>query len=247
MYMFGLSPIRTKLQSNLADIMMCARAVGIMKAKQVEIEAVAAKEMERLGLTPVGSQEGTVENIVMCQRLAQVEDEPKKLKNFGETSSSQGPPTARLKADLEKAQQLLAMQQQKSVEQANRLSQIEAQLKTYGRKLELASKRKQRIIADLELKNQEARQSAEKLKNAESLLVAEHESRLAKEAELQDQAKHLEEELEASRAALKIYQEAEPGRFTVLRQQYLRSDQFLEKATSRIVRSFELAINVTLC
>ncbi|XP_042423342.1 uncharacterized protein LOC122010947 [Zingiber officinale] len=160
----------------------------------------------------------------MCQRLAQVEDELKKFKISGEASSSQGPPIARLQADLEKAQQLLSAEQQKSADQANRLGQIEAQLKTYDRKLNLAFTRKQRAIDDLEQKNKEARQLAEKLKNAKNSLVAERESHSAKEAELQDQVKRLEEDLEASRVALTAYQEAEPGRFAVLRQQYLRSD-----------------------
>lgn len=39
--------------------MMHAQAADIMKVRQAEIEAAAAKEMERLGLTTVGSQEGT--------------------------------------------------------------------------------------------------------------------------------------------------------------------------------------------
>ncbi|XP_042466010.1 tropomyosin-like [Zingiber officinale] len=180
------------------------------------------------------------------ERLAQVEDELKKLKISGEASSSQGPPITRLQADLEKVQQLLAVEQQKSTEQASRLSQIKAQLKTYDRKLDQASTRKQRVIADLEQKNQEGRQLTEKLKKAEGSLVVERESCLAKEAELQDQVKRLEEDLGASRATLTAYQEVEPGRFAVLRQQCLCSDQFLEKATHRIVRSFELAIDATL-
>ncbi|XP_042425824.1 uncharacterized protein LOC122013642 [Zingiber officinale] len=151
-------------------------------------------------------------------RLAQVEDELKRLKIFGEASSSQGPPAARLKAKLKRAQLLLATEQQKLAEQASRLGQIEAQLKTYNRKFNLASTRKLWAIVDLEEKNKEARQLAEDLKKAEDFLVVERESRSAREVELQGQVKRLEEELKASCATLKTYQEAEPGRIAVLKQ-----------------------------
>ncbi|XP_042452738.1 UDP-glycosyltransferase 83A1-like [Zingiber officinale] len=45
----------------LADIMMRARATGLMKLKNAEIEAAAAKEMASIGLTLVGSHEGESE------------------------------------------------------------------------------------------------------------------------------------------------------------------------------------------
>ncbi|XP_042415273.1 uncharacterized protein LOC122004452 [Zingiber officinale] len=57
LYIFGLSPIRTKLPSSMADIMWRAKVAERLKLKAAEMEAVVAKEMADLGIAPVGSHE----------------------------------------------------------------------------------------------------------------------------------------------------------------------------------------------
>ncbi|XP_042391536.1 uncharacterized protein LOC121982497 [Zingiber officinale] len=57
MYIFGLSPNQTPLPSSFANIVMESVLFGILKKKAAALEAAATKEMEQLGIAPVGSHE----------------------------------------------------------------------------------------------------------------------------------------------------------------------------------------------
>ena len=77
------------------------------------------------------------------------------------------------------------------------------------------------------------------------LLEGEQKGRSEEVTKLKDDLKALQEALDASRAAFKEYQEAEPGRVAALRQNYIHSVDFVEKVCDRLVIAFELAITAT--
>ncbi|XP_042404946.1 cytochrome P450 71A23-like [Zingiber officinale] len=174
-----------------------------------------------------------VESLVMCHRLAHLEDEFRKLKVSSGASSSQEPSISeveKLKANMEKSNKLLEAERKKSVDQ----------------EIESDTAWKQQAINDLKLKNQEVRKLAQKLKEAEDFMVTERNSRSAEEKSLWDQIATAKDELEGSQAALRIYQDVDGSRFETMKKVYLHSDAFCDRFTDRALRLFDLAIEGTI-
>ncbi|XP_042467281.1 uncharacterized protein LOC122050445 [Zingiber officinale] len=170
-----------------------------------------------------------VQEVAVSNRLAMVEDELKRLKSQGGPSSSRGPSYAELQKELDKTKNLLEAERKKTADQAYMLDQLDKKVKSYDRKIELATTRKNIAIADMEKKNVEARALEQRVNELAELLESVHKGRSEEVTKLKDDLKALQEALDASRAAFKEYQEAEPGRVAALRQYYIRSAEFVEK------------------
>ncbi|XP_042440697.1 uncharacterized protein LOC122026118 [Zingiber officinale] len=186
-----------------------------------------------------------VEEIVVSNRLAMVEEELKRLKSQGGPSSSRGPSYAELQKEFTKTKDLLEAERKKTADQAYMLDQLNKHVKSYDHKIELATTRKNTAIADLEKKNVEARALEQRVNELAELLEGEQKGRSEEVTKLKDDVKGLQEALDASRATFKEYQEAEPGRVATLRQKYIRSAKFVEKVCDWLVIAFELAITAT--
>ena len=97
-----------------------------------------------------------MEEIAVSNRLAMVDEELRQLKVVSGPSGSQGPSYAELKKEMKKAQDLLAVEQKKTADQAHALAESERQVKSLDTKITLATTRKNTAIFDLEKKNVEA-------------------------------------------------------------------------------------------
>ncbi|XP_042472398.1 uncharacterized protein LOC122055066 [Zingiber officinale] len=192
----------------------------------------------------------------MFVRLAFLEEKVKQLKvSSSQSSAAQeqiNAEVAKLRVTLEKSNKLLEAERAKSARQAMMLERLNKQVTTFDNKIKLANTWKNRVIADLEEKNKEARPLTQKLKEAEDFLVAERHSRSTEETTLRNQLTSKDtalatakDELEASRAALTTYQDVEQSRFEAMNKNYLLSDVFNEKVVDWALRLFDLAIDGT--
>ncbi|XP_042460649.1 uncharacterized protein LOC122044185 [Zingiber officinale] len=150
------------------------------------------------------------------------DEELKKLRSLG-GAPSQGPSYAELQKELKKTQDLLSAEQKKTADQAYTLGELERHVKTLDRKISLATDRKKTAIVDLEKKNVEAWGLEQRVKELMDQLAGEKVARSDEVAKLEATLQEHQATADASRAALKEYQDAEPGRVAAMRLNYIRS------------------------
>ncbi|XP_042432966.1 paramyosin-like [Zingiber officinale] len=233
LYIFGLSLIHTQLPSNLAEVMLHAHLASKAKLADVVVNAAAVEALESRSMQLVDYQEDPQDESKAALVLINAE-------------------VAKLRADLAKSTELLEAERGKSIEHASLLARLNKQVSTFDAKIESANARKLWAIKDMDLKNKEARTLTKKLKEAKDFLVTERKSWSAEETALRgqlsvknDELATAKDELEASRAALKTYQDAEPSRFEAMKKNCIHSDAFNDKVADRALRLFDLVIEGT--
>ncbi|XP_042448062.1 uncharacterized protein LOC122032814 [Zingiber officinale] len=179
-----------------------------------------------------------VEQIAISNRLAELEDELKKLKAVGESRQST---TA-----LEKAKKLLEAERGKSSDLSSEVARLEALVKQRDKEIKTATTRKRKAIDDMDMMKVENQGLEQRVKDMDVSLTAEREGRSADQAKAEGALKDLQAALDASKAILKEYQDGEPDRSAEARKAFVRSDEFGEKFSDKLSLTFEEAIKVAV-
>ncbi|XP_042415358.1 uncharacterized protein LOC122004558 [Zingiber officinale] len=160
------------------------------------------RRLRRLGDLPSSSGEPSgqatapQEQIAISNRLAELEDELKKLKALGE---SRGQSTTA----LEKAKKLLEAERNKSSDLSGEVARLEALVKQRDKEIKTATTRKRKAIDDMNLMKVENRGLEQRVKDLDALLTIEPEGRSTDQTKSEGALKDLQAALDASRATLK--------------------------------------------
>ena len=142
-----------------------------------------------------------MEQIAVSNRLAELEDELKKLKAAGDSQQST--------AALEKAKKLLEAERKQASELASKVVRLEAMVKQRDKEIKTVITRKRQAIDDMDRMKVEIRGLEPRIKDLDALLATEKESRSADLQRFDGELKDLQAASDAAHAALKEYQEGE--------------------------------------
>ncbi|XP_042410216.1 peroxisomal and mitochondrial division factor 2-like [Zingiber officinale] len=200
--------------------------------------AVASPPMGHPPFETNGKMMNWVEQIAFSNRLAELEDELKKLKAAGDSRQST--------ATLEKAKRLLEAERGKTSVLTSEVARLEALVKQRDKEVKTATARKLKAIDDMDLMKVENRRLEQRVKELDASLTAEREGRSADRTKAEGALQDLQAALDASQTALKDYHDGEPSLSAEVRKAFVRLDEFGEKFTDKLSLTFEEAIKVAV-
>ena len=138
-----------------------------------------------------------MEQIAISNRLAELEDELKKLKAARDSRQST--------AALEKAKKLLEAERGKSSGLSSEVARLEALVKQRDKEIKTATTRKRQAIDDMDMMKVENRGLEQRVKELDALLKTEREGRSTDQVKAEGALKDLQAAFNASKATFKEY------------------------------------------